>query len=136
VLVTGISSLLSHHSFTQKLISSSANFTHENNTESYIILAYGGYIYIITNKTHSTLYTGVTSNLYTRIWQHKNGIASTFTSKYNCTKLVYFEILDSMEGAIRREKTIKGYSRQWKLNLINRINPLWNDLFEDIEGMD
>ncbi len=97
---------------------------------------YGGYVYIVTNKTNSTLYTGVTSSLYSRIWQHKNGQGGVFSTKYKCTKLVYFEIIDSIMGAIKREKTIKGYPRQWKVNLINKINPRWDDLFEDIEGMD
>ena len=98
--------------------------------------AYGGYIYIVTNKNNSTLYTGVTASLYSRIWQHKNGLGGVFSTKYKCSKLVYFEIIDSIEGAIRREKTIKGYPRQWKINLINKINPQWDDLFDDIEGMD
>ncbi|MEQ8872812.1 MAG: GIY-YIG nuclease family protein [Cytophagales bacterium] len=98
--------------------------------------SHGGYVYIITNINNTTLYTGVTSQLYTRIWQHKSGEGSVFTKRYKCTKLVYHEFIDSIEGAIKREKCIKSYSRAWKEDLINSINPKWNDLFNDIEGMD
>ena len=85
---------------------------------------------------YTTLYTGVTSQLFTRIWQHKNGFGSVFTSKYKCKKLVYYEVFDSIEGAIKREKCIKSYSRALKINLIESINPEWKDLNDEIEGMD
>ena len=79
-------------------------------------------IYILTNKKDGTLYTGVTSNLPKRIFEHKNNITKGFTSKYNCKTLVYFETFDDMENAILREKQIKGGSRKKKIDLINSIN--------------
>ena len=94
----------------------------------------GGYIYIMTNQTKTVLYTGVTSDLYSRVYQHKNGRGSVFTTKYNCQLLVYYEVFDSIEAAIRREKRIKKYPRQWKENLINEFNPAWNDLFDSVVG--
>ncbi len=94
----------------------------------------GGYIYIMTNTTKTVIYTGVTSDLYSRVFQHKNGQGSQFTSKYKCRLLVYYEVFDSIEAAIRREKRIKKYPRQWKENLINEFNPAWNDLFDSVVG--
>jgi putative endonuclease len=96
----------------------------------------GGYIYIMTNKWNTVLYTGVTSSLTGRVIEHKEGNGSYFTTKYNCTKLVYYEFLDDIEAAIDREKCIKGYSRKWKEDLIDSINPDWNDLWDEIDGMD
>lgn len=90
------------------------------------------YIYILTNTTHTTLYTGVTSDLIKRIWQHKNKASGGFTSKYNITKLVYFEIFEDITEAIKREKQIKGGSRQDKLNLITKNNPKFRDLYTEI----
>ncbi len=89
-------------------------------------------IYIITNASHKTLYTGVTSNLVQRIYQHKNKMIDGFSAKYNCNKLVYFEIFTDMENAILREKQIKGGSRQKKIDLIEKLNPKWLDLYDDI----
>ena len=89
-------------------------------------------IYILTNKPHGTLYTGVTSNLPKRIWQHKNGITKGFCTKYNLTKLVYFELLEDMYHAISREKQIKAGSRKEKIKLIESINQEWRDLHLDI----
>ena len=89
-------------------------------------------IYIITNKPNGTLYTGVTSNLPQRIWQHKNKITKGFCSKYNLTKLVYFEIFEDMYQAITREKQIKAGSRKAKLKLIEDFNKDWRDLYPDI----
>jgi putative endonuclease len=86
---------------------------------------------MMANKTHSTLYTGVTNNLERRIYEHKNKIADGFTKKYNCTKLVYFEHSNSIEGAILREKEIKGWLRSKKNNLIETINTDWKDLSLD-----
>jgi putative endonuclease len=93
----------------------------------------GGYIYILTNKNHTVLYTGVTSNLGNRIYEHRNGIYKTsFTFKYNVKELVYYEGFLSIEEAIYREKQIKAGSRQKKLDLINGFNPEWKDLTSSI----
>ena len=92
----------------------------------------GGYIYIVTNKNRTTIYTGVTTNLFARSWQHKNGEGSVFSSKYNCTDLVYYEIFETIEEAITREKVLKKWRREWKENLINNLNPDWKDLFEEV----
>ncbi len=89
-------------------------------------------IYIITNKRNGTLYTGVTSDLVKRITQHKNKTLKGFTSKHDCTLLVYYEILDNMEQAILREKQIKSGSRKKKLVLIESLNSDWKDLYKDI----
>ena len=86
------------------------------------------YVYMMTNKTHSTLYTGVTNNLERRVYEHKNKIADGFTKKYNCTKLVYFEHGNNIEGAIVREKEIKGWVRSKKDELIKALNPELQDL--------
>ena len=89
----------------------------------------GGYIYILTNKNHTVLYTGVTSNLTNRLYEHRTGLyKNAFTNKYNVKKLVYFEGFTSIEEAIIREKQIKAGSRQKKLDLINHFNPEWKDL--------
>ncbi len=89
-------------------------------------------IYIITNKKYGTLYTSVTSNLIQRIYQHKNKITPGFAAKYNCTRLVYYEIYDDIGDAIAREKQIKSGSRKKKMSLIDNINPNWNDLYKHI----
>ncbi len=88
----------------------------------------GGYIYILTNKNNSTLYVGVTSDLANRIFEHKSRKYEGFTKKYNLEKLVYFEFLEAIEEAIQREKQIKAGSRKDKENLINKINPNWDEL--------
>ena len=94
----------------------------------------GGAIYILTNKNNTVLYTGVTSDLRKRLYEHKNKIyASAFTKKYNVTKLVYFEVFTLIEEAIAREKQIKGGSRKKKIELINSLNPDWNDLSGQFE---
>ena len=90
------------------------------------------YTYILTNFNNTTLYTGVTSNLIKRIFEHKNKFVDGFSSKYNCNKLVYFEIFSDIYQAIAREKAIKGKSRQYKIDLINTINPHWLDLYDMI----
>ena len=90
------------------------------------------YIYIITNKNNTTLYTGVTSDLVKRIYEHKNKILKGFSSRYNLDKLVYYEIYDDINLAIAREKQIKAGSRQKKIDLINSINKDWNDLYDSI----
>ena len=86
------------------------------------------YIYILSSKPNGTLYIGFTSDLTKRIYQHKNKIIDGFTSKYNVNKLVYFEWGYSAEGAILREKELKRWCRSWKIDLIERRNPLWADL--------
>jgi putative endonuclease len=87
-------------------------------------------VYIIANKKNGTTYTGVTSMLIQRIWQHKHGIASGFASKHNCNLLVWYELHETMESAIRREKQIKAGSRSAKGILIAKKNPEWNDLYD------
>ena len=91
-----------------------------------------GYVYIITNYNNTTLYTGVTSNLVKRIWEHKNEVAEGFSRKYKLHKLVYYEVADSIETALNREKYIKGKSRKFKLKLIESINKDWKDLYDTI----
>ena len=92
---------------------------------------YNFYVYILTNKNNTVLYTGVTNDLELRVWQHKKRVnPKSFTAKYNVEKLVYFEHYAHVEEAIGREKQIKGGSRVKKEALINRENPLWNDLAE------
>ena len=91
-----------------------------------------GYVYIITNSSNTTLYTGVTSNLIKRIYEHKNKFVEGFSKKYNLTKLVYFEETQSIISAIEREKYIKGKKRQYKIELITFQNPEWKDLYYDI----
>ena len=86
-------------------------------------------VYIVTNKRNGTLYTGVTSNLSQRIYQHRSGIIEGFTKKYNCKILVYFQQFETMEQAIRWEKIIKSKTRKEKLELIESKNSEWNDLY-------
>ena len=91
-----------------------------------------GYVYIITNPNHTVLYTGVTSNLVQRVYQHKAKRVEGFSKKYNCHKLVYFETGDDIEACIAREKQIKAGSRAKKIKLIEAMNPEWQDLYEQI----
>lgn len=90
------------------------------------------YVYIVTNKMNGTLYVGMTENLIKRTWEHKNEAADGFTKRYKCKTLVYFETVEDYEGALRREKRLKKWSRKWKLEAINDKNPEWNDLYDDI----
>ena len=90
------------------------------------------YVYIMTDPKHRTLYTGVTSNLQARVFEHKEKLVPGFTSRYNINMLVYYEEMADSLGAIAREKQIKGGSRQDKINLITKLNPDWKDLFEQI----
>ena len=90
------------------------------------------YVYILTNKGNRVLYTGVTSNLTRRTYEHKEKLVSGFTKKYQVSKLIYYEEFDSPADAIAREKQIKGGSRLKKLALINAVNPDRNDLFEQL----
>jgi putative endonuclease len=94
----------------------------------------GGYVYIMTNITNSTLYIGVTSDLKVRVWQHKNKeYPNSFTSRYKLFKLVYYEGFSSIEEAIYREKQLKGWSRAKKIKLIENLNPEWEDLFDKLD---
>jgi putative endonuclease len=90
------------------------------------------FIYIMTNTHDTVLYTGVTGDLANRVLQHKSGVGGIFTRKYNIHKLVYYEVGNDIYAAVAREKQIKGGSRQKKIDLINRSNPEWKDLFEEI----
>jgi len=90
------------------------------------------YVYILCNKRNGTLYTGVTSGLIKRLYEHKNNLVDGFTKKYNIHCLVWYEIHESAEVAISREKQIKKWDRKWKLELIEKNNPKWNDLYEDV----
>ena len=93
----------------------------------------GGCVYIMTNQRHSVFYTGVTSDIVSRVSQHKNKIyPDSFTAKYKCDKLVYYFAYFRVEEAIAAEKAIKGGSRQNKIDLVNNLNPQWNDLYDDI----
>jgi putative endonuclease len=89
-------------------------------------------VYIMTNQYNTVLYTGVTNNLMRRVWEHKEGFGSVFTSRYRVTKLVYYESYENINFAIAREKQIKGGSRQKKINLIDNFNPEWNDLYDEM----
>jgi putative endonuclease len=94
----------------------------------------GGAVYILTNTNNTTLYIGVTSDLFKRIYEHKNKLyKSSFTAKYNLDKLVYYEVFHNIEEAIAREKQLKSGSRSKKLDLINSMNPNWKDLFDEIK---
>ncbi len=90
------------------------------------------YVYIMTNKRNSVLYTGVTNNLKRRAYEHKNKLVDGFTKRYNVVKLVYCEAFDSVEAAICREKQIKSGSRGKKVDLISNVNKEWRDLYEEI----
>ena len=89
-------------------------------------------VYILASKRNGTLYVGVTSDLRKRIWEHKNDLAEGFTKKYGVHCLVYFELHGDMSAAITREKQIKKWNRAWKIELIERTNPQWKDLWEGI----
>jgi putative endonuclease len=91
-------------------------------------------VYIMANHKSGTLYTGVTSDLPQRVWQHREGIVEGFTSKHNCKRLVWFELHATMDHAIAREKQIKGGSRKAKIALIETKNPEWRDLFFELNG--
>jgi len=89
-------------------------------------------VYILANKRNGTLYTGVTSNLIKRIWEHKNNVVEGFTKKYGIHTLVWYEIHETMETAIAKEKAIKEWCRKWKLELIEKNNPQWKDLYDEL----
>ena len=90
------------------------------------------YIYIMTNKLNSVLYTGVTDDLEKRVYEHKSKLLEGFTKKYNVNKLVYYEVFDDINTAITREKQIKAGNRQKKIDLIESMNPAWKDLYNKL----
>ncbi len=90
------------------------------------------FVYIMTNKHNTVLYTGVTNDLARRVWEHKEKLKGGFASRYNLTKLVYYEVFDSIKSAIAREKQIKAGSRRKKVELINKMNSEWKDLYEEL----
>ncbi len=89
-------------------------------------------VYLLASKRNGTIYTGVTSNLLKRIWEHKSNVVKSFTSKYDVHSLVWYEIHETMESAIQREKTIKNWKRAWKIMVIEKANPGWHDLYPDL----
>ena len=90
-------------------------------------------VYILASKPNGTLYVGVTSDLIQRIWQHKNNLVEGFTKRYGVHRLVWYEVHESMESAIQREKAIKKWNRAWKIELIEKNNPTWRDLYNEID---
>ena len=90
------------------------------------------YVYIMSNKHNTSLYIGVTNNLYRRVIEHKNKTIKGFSSKYNLDKLVYFETTDNIENALNREKQLKNWHSEWKSNLIKSVNPTFKDLSDEI----
>ncbi len=94
------------------------------------------YVYIITNRRNGTLYVGLTNDLLRRIFEHKHKLSKSFSSIYDLHKLVYFEQTDLVDAAIQREKQLKAWKRDWKLKLIEEMNPKWNDLYYEYGGKD
>jgi putative endonuclease len=92
------------------------------------------YVYIMASKKKGTLYIGVTSNLIKRVYEHKNNLVEGFTKKYGIHNLVYYEQTEDANSAIQREKRMKAWKRQWKIELIESMNPNWKDLYNDIIG--
>ena len=89
-------------------------------------------VYLLASRRNGTLYVGVTSDLVKRLWEHKKNLVDGFTKRYGVHTLVWYELHDSMESAMRREKAIKEWKRQWKLELIERQNPEWLDLYAEV----
>ncbi len=90
------------------------------------------FVYMLASKRNGTLYIGVTHNLLKRVHQHKNDVTEGFTQKYNVHSLVYYEVFNRIQDAITREKRMKKWKRQWKMELIERSNPEWEDLFDSL----
>lgn len=90
----------------------------------------GGWVYFMTNRPNGTLYVGVTSDLARRAWEHREGVVEGFTKRYNLKRLVYVEPYDDIQTAIQREKNLKHWSRAWKVALILKTNPGWDDLYD------
>ncbi len=91
-----------------------------------------GYVYVMTNRPHGTLYVGVTSDIARRAWEHRAGTIDGFTSKYGLKRLVFVEAHAEMTAAIRRERTLKTWRRAWKVRLIEAANPAWDDLYDKL----
>ena len=91
-------------------------------------------IYILASHRNGTLYIGVTSDLVARVWQHRDHVVDGFTRKYGVSRLVWYEMHGTMEEAITHEKRMKRWSREWKIRLIEQINPYWNDLWPGLVG--
>ena len=108
------------------------SFSFQINDNMQVDMKAKGYVYFITNKTNSVLYTGVTNSIVRRMTEHGEHRGSSFTAKYNCTKLVYFEVFPDIEQAIQREKQLKHFKREWKDQLITAMNPHWLDLAEGL----
>ncbi len=89
-------------------------------------------VYLLASGRNGTLYVGVTSNLVKRVWEHKNHVVEGFTKKYGVDQLVWYEVHETMESAIQREKAIKEWQRAWKLKLIEQMNPDWADLYDSV----
>ena len=92
------------------------------------------YIYIMASKRNGTLYTGVTNNLLKRVYEHKNDLVEGFTKRYGVNRLVYYEHVEDINSAIQREKRLKKWRRQWKVDLIKQANPGWKDLYNELVG--
>jgi putative endonuclease len=91
------------------------------------------YVYMLTNKANKVLYIGVTNDLERRMFEHKNKLVDGFTKKYNLNKLIYYEVTGDVLSALEREKQLKNWHRDWKINLINKFNPEWRDLANNFE---
>jgi len=96
------------------------------------VLTRSYYVYLLASRRKGTLYVGVTNDLSKRVWQHKQELVEGFTKKYGVKSLVWFEQTESIESAIVREKQIKKWNRDWKVELIEKTNPQWRDLYEEI----
>ncbi|HXV47493.1 MAG TPA: GIY-YIG nuclease family protein [Candidatus Binatia bacterium] len=89
-------------------------------------------VYMLASKRNGTLYVGVTSDLVRRVWQHKNDLVEGFTKRYGVHRLVWYEMCDAMDTAIAREKAIKEWKRAWKIRLIEKCNPEWRDIYDEL----
>jgi putative endonuclease len=94
----------------------------------------GAWTYIVINKPNGIIYVGVTSDIRRRAWEHREGVVDGFTKKYGLKQLVYVEVHERIDEAIRREKTLKRWPRGWKVRLINTVNPDWNDLYNTLNA--
>ena len=106
----------------------------ESRARLFIFMGYDKdyFVYILASKRNGTLYIGVTSDLVRRIYEHKNNLIEGFTKKYKVHHLVYYEITNDIKSAIEREKRLKKWNRKWKLELIERMNPQWKDLYDEL----
>jgi len=92
------------------------------------------FVYILTDRPYGTLYVGVTNNLAKRAWEHREGVYKGFSKKYELKRLVYYEVYPTALEAIRREKAIKKWNREWKIHRIKAFNPTWRDLYEELQN--